>query len=313
MRQINTCLKIFAVACICIGLFSGCIQMEHPTSRSSSTATSSLDSSSPTSVSGTYEGKAIEMKISVVTDLKWDETDVKTSVFVNGFAAVYLFELDGEGERILRGASYMDEDGRLISEPNYMMLKDFNEDGLALALGLDEVYYVLDKNGEVVETRSEDNNEWSVFNYESPYVDADGFVFGLKTKKSTDQWEIIDTSGKTVASLPGTFREANVVAKDVVVCTYGDQQDGLFGQYMQLYSADGKLLNDMKFERIGTFYNGLSPVYKDGKLGLISDKGDMVIPLSIDCRADHRFIAFNEDRIVVSIDGNVSIIEVIRS
>ena len=82
---------------------------------------------------------------------------------------------------------------------------------------------------------------------------------------------------------------------------------------MQLYSTKGELLNETKFERIGTFCDGLAPVYKDGKLGLISDKGEMVIPFSISCKADQRFIAFNENRIVVSIDGNVSIIEVLRS
>lgn len=282
------------------------------------TSTLSTDSSAlPDPVSGTYNGQTITMKVAVMTDMEWHEMNPKTSVFVNGFAGIYFYDgLSEKGEDeddTFHGASYMDKNGRLISEPKYLRLKDFNEDGLAFALGMDGVYYVLDKTGKEVETRTEDSGDWSEFNYENPYADAAGFVAGLKTIKMGDHLVVVDKSGKTVASLPDMFREANMAAEGLAVCIYGGPEDGWYGQYMQLYDTDGKLLNETKFERIGTFYKGLAPVYKDGKLGLISDKGEMVIPLSISCRADHRYIAFNEDRIVVSIDGKVSIIEVTRS
>ncbi len=307
-------------------LLGGCTEAPAGSSRveseetSSTTGTSTATTSSPSveipePVTGTYNGQTITMKVSVITDLKWHERNAKTSVFVNGYAAIYFYEGFSESDEdyTFHGASYMDKDGRLISEPQYMMLKDFNEDGLALALGMDGVYYVLDGTGRAVETRTEDSNDWSVFNYEAPCVDENGFVSGLKVKSIEGQHVIVNTAGETVATLPNTVRDAMMVTKDVAVCTYGRQEDGWFGEYMQMHGADGKLLNDTKFERIGTFYKGLAPVYKDGKLGLISDTGEVVIPLSISCRADLRFIAFNEDRIVISIDGYVSIIEVIRS
>ena len=94
------------------------------------------------------------------------------------------------------------------------------------------------------------------------------------------------------------------------------------GKYLdQLVDLEGNPLNEELFDHIGDFYQGLGITRRDRKLGLMDNKGNVLIePIFPFDKTEYpgstwKFLpqVLNEDLLLIPIDGKVGIIKITRS
>ena len=257
-----------------------------------SSATTSADPTSrpdvepfviPDPVTGTYNGKTITMQYAAVTDYIWTTDNLKPEAFFNGYAPFYYYEFDGTSCNLI-GGTYLDKTGKMICDPIYNFVYPFNTDGIAVAEKVDGSKVYINTAGT-----------------EKPAGNID---VGVWNKIS-----LLPEIRPVV--MPKDCSNAWIYEDEAVVASFGL---GPYGDYYQLFDRNGILLIDIKFDRIGNFYNGIAPIIKNSRLGLIDTKGNIVIEPCYEISSIFSSaLIFNEDRILVNTDGYVGIIEILRS
>ena len=308
-------------------LLGGCTEAPAGSSRveseetSSTTGTSTATTSSPSveipkPVTGTYNGQTITMKYVTVTDYIWPVDNLRPYAFINGYAPFYYYKTISD-EEVLVGGSYLDKEGNMLCDPIYKTVFPFNAEGCALAQRMkDDVWVYIDTTGtEMNESKnpeSDQDNFGKLGDIKDTNTDSNGFVNGLKiAEQGKGNYVIVNTNDKIVTTLPGGLQNASIVSENMVICTFGGELDGPLGKYTKVYNTNGNPINAMQFERIGTFNNGLAPFLIDGKLGVIDDKGNIIIPATYSVNVhfyDQFFI--HDNLILINTDGKISIIEI---
>ena len=273
----------------------------------------------PDPVTGTYNGQTITLRYKAITDYLW-AGDMSPAGFYNGMAIFFYMGTVGHNYYDYSAPSntfaYMDPSGRAINDQLYHIPLHFNEDGKALAQrASDKTWVFLDKSGKETVCSAEDvEDEKANFPDPPSTEDKEGFIDGLKAihqEESEQKNIIVNKEGETVAVLPDEYADVYIWTKDFVLAMFGN---GEWGEYIQLYNTSGKLLNETKFDRIGEFYNGLAPFLIDGKLGILDDKGQIVIPASFEVdNTTHDNLNLREDLILVNKEDRICILEITRS
>lgn len=89
------------------------------------------DAALPPPLTATLQGKTVTMAYTAITAIPWP-TDVRPTWFHNGFMPVYGY-VDPETGETAAGGAYMKTTGRIICEPIYDELYDFDDTGFAIA------------------------------------------------------------------------------------------------------------------------------------------------------------------------------------
>lgn len=89
------------------------------------------DAALPPPLTATLQGKTVTMAYTAITAIPWP-TDVHPTWFHNGFMPVYGY-VDLETGETAAGGAYMNTTGRIICEPIYDELYDFDDTGFAIA------------------------------------------------------------------------------------------------------------------------------------------------------------------------------------
>lgn len=274
---------------------------------------------SPAPVTGTYQGQNITLQQDVITDFVWPQ-DMASIAFYNGYACFYYEGTADKSQAEPAGFTCMDTAGNRITSTVYAQLSPFDEEGIAVAA----------KNG----TSNREDIEWV-------FVDTEGTERGLATEADFEnrsdafnravydnvnnpddlhaitkgeefngsaysQNALIDAAGRVMVSFPEEFNSVTLLSENLVAA-------GVYPSYYYLYDTSGTRLHDTAFEKLGTFYNGLAPFLQDGKLGLLSASGEIVIPATYTTEINPALRwAFHEDRMVVEHEGRIAILTVTR-
>lgn len=234
----------------------------------------------PAPVTGTYNGQTITMGYRTLTNHAWIFDNLTPTAFQNGYAMVYDFTREYDDGIISERGTYMDKDGLMLTQPQYKYMQPFNDEGRAVAQKIDGSWVYVDTSGTETPADEDAWNNWPSSVHGSPApVEPEGCV---------GAW---------------------MYADEVIVASYGE---GKFCEYRLLFDIEGNLLNDMKFDRVGDFYQGLAAVLVDGKMGVVDTKGNLVIEPSLDAMCWGNLPAY-EDLIIVDYNGKAAIIEITRT
>lgn len=206
----------------------------------------------------------------------------------------------------------MDMMGNVIFKNNYNELTNFGEEEQALAQRISNKEWIyVDINGAEKESCSNEERleNWGKYKWQLATVNemlADG-VKAVHHDDAEDKNVIVNRQGQTVAILPEEITHIRIATKGVVIA-------GVEDEYEQVYDTNGQLLNKARFGKVGEFYNGLAPFIQDGKLGILSDAGQIVIPATY--AVGNGFLdnlSLSEDHILFDTSGRIGIIEIVRT
>ena len=309
---------------------SGGVSSTVPSVTATTAATTAPSLDLPDPVTGTYNGNAVTMRYTAMTDLNIDIAYCQP--FQSGFAIV----MNDPETGITPEYAYIDEDGNVLGNTWYQYADPFDEDGRALVKQSDNSWTWIDKTGTIVAQAPErepsshldmsmyyeENGLWGLQEAdgtrltEPVFVNVEGFSSKASLAYATmeDHGEyknvMIDRTGKVCMTLPEGCNKAYDFSNDLVMCLFIDEKDFSNTRY-QLYKKSGTPLNERRFKAIGNFVDGLAPVMEDGKLGLMDEAGQMVIEPSLPLDDHYQVnLQWGENRIVVARDGKLAIVEV---
>ena len=303
---------------------SGGVSSTVPSVTATTAATTAPSLDLPDPVTGTYNGNAVTMRYTAMTDLNIDIAYCQP--FQNDYAIVLRKEKKGNGTM-----SFVDKNGCVLGDTVYSAAYPFDSDGKALVQNADGSWCYIDKTGKKVEDASKPESQETDL---SMYYEKDGY-FGLQDESGNSLTEavyshvrgfhngyafvcfkegepknaLIDRAGDVQVALPDDCSLA-IVTNDRIICTYKDGSDIANTRY-QLLDLSGTPLNERRFKAIGNFVDGLAPVMEDGKLGLMDEAGQIVIEPSLPLDDSYQVdLQWGENRIVVTRDGKLAIVEV---
>ncbi|MBQ4130829.1 MAG: WG repeat-containing protein [Clostridia bacterium] len=275
-----------------------------------------------TPLTGTYQGQNISLQYDVITDFSWSQ-DMSPIVFYNGYANFY-YEAAADGDQTSQansaGFTCMDITGNRTINTVYPQLSPFDEDGIAVAAknttsNIEDIEWVFvdakgTERGLATEADFENRNDAfdrDVYNTFRKPDNLNAITKGEEFNGNTSsQNALIDTAGRIVVSFPEEFNSVTFISENLVAA-------GVYPEYYYLYNTSGTRLHDTAFEKIGSFYNGLAPFLQDGKLGLLSAAGEIVIPATYATEINPALRwAFYEDRMVVEHEGRIAILTITR-
>lgn len=289
------------------------------------------DAALPTPLTATLQGKTVTMAYTAITAIPWP-TDVRPTWFHNGFMPVYGY-VDPETGETAAGGAYMNTAGRIICEPIYDELYDFDDTGFAIAekstdgsgLSLYEYewarrygqsfyprsgqgaeYVYINRNGEAFAC-ADTAAELSLTKTEPPPLY--GYTAGYLLERVKGRYRVLDSTGAVVATLPKTVTTAERAAGGAIIATAVDPETGR--EKASLYSVAGRRLTKQPLQRIGGFEAGLAPFLQDGRLGLLAETGKIIIPATwpVEVEPEDHFLLF-EGLMAVNTGGYISIIRV---
>ncbi|MDR0381231.1 MAG: WG repeat-containing protein [Oscillospiraceae bacterium] len=263
-------------------------------------------------VSGTYRGQTIAMCLRV-SETDWSSLySYKANFFFsNGFARLRLDQ---------GGDLFIDKNGEILDVSDYKDTRPFDAGGHALVQRADDTWVYMDANGGILDAVSYKDARFDPLFSDNAYALA---------QRANGLWVYMDASGEirdpADADFPNGKPVGNVTPEGETVFIRMFGEPGAY--YHQLFDADGQLLNDTKFERIGEFYRGLAPIVQDRRVGLMDTEGNVVIPpvfpydessYEISYESKHKVVTYspylmNEDAIVIPYDGKVAVLIVTRS
>lgn len=279
-------------------------------------AKSQQEDSSPVSESTTTQTKAdAPYTLSVVQEGKLSASQVM------GFSDDRLI-LYGD-----KKCTLADYDGKPIGSDSYDLIYPF-ENGNAVAMQ-GKNYVTIDKDGKVVgkakapqntrekygvEKKNEKGEEVSLFGVQ----DENGkrlteplFGFIASVDEEYNYATLADGSpvmispdGKVLVHLPKGCKGAYKY-DSCIVCQMSDS-------VYQIADVSGKMGNSNTFDAIGSFMDGKAPAVKDGKLGLISDKGEFLSDFTVPVgEADAPAVPYlYKDRIACVKDGKLLLADI---
>ena len=261
----------------------------------------------PDPVTGTYNGKTVTLSLHKVLDVSYAGQG-NPRWFTNGYEVCYddaadkwiCFDYDGNTAQITDG--YDDVD-----------ITPFDRNGVAVMRTLDSdvksQFSFINTKGE--KTGKATKNDFDEYVKSDDDCDvymtqtSDGSRKAASKSEGDETNAVLDKNGKVICQFPEDYNTVYFNSDEMLIA----------GSYAPFFytvrDADGKLLCDLTFENVGNLENGLCAfVSKDGKLGIMSEKGEIIIPATFDIRYDtHDGIFLSEGRIIASVGGKVAVFE----
>ncbi len=278
----------------------------------------SQDFSEPVQYSGIYNGSTITMTLTL-TEYNFSACQFVTSGFVNGYINLCYHGKRGE-ENVCQARALFDKNGKMVVEPIYDNIGTVSPDGKVVAYLADNEEdrgkltgnsrpYLIDlkKNTVTLITEEESNAYWlALENNTSETINSEYSI-----KKTMRDWRydytVFDKDGNECY----TFEDAHsayFVSDETIWCLYDD--------ICALYDVYGNRISP-ETQVIGNFEDGLAAFVADGKLGIISDKGEVIISTQIEVQDRFSFFQphlwLNEGLMRVDVDGILGIVEISRS
>ena len=275
------------------------------------------DAYTPTQYSGVYNGSEITMTLTL-TEYNFSACQFVTSGFVNGYINLCYHGKRGE-ENVCQARALFDKNGKMVVEPIYDNIGTVSPDGKVVAYLADNEEdrgkltgnsrpYLIDlKNNTMTLITEEESraHRLALENKTSKTINPEYSITG-DFSKAYDDYTVFDKDGNECYTFEHAYN-AYFVSDETIWC----RQNSVCA----LYDAYGKRLSP-ECQHIGNFEDGLAAFVADGKLGIISDKGEVIIPAQIEVQ--DRFSAFqpnlrlNEGLMRVDVDGILGIVEIVR-
>lgn len=276
-------------------------------------------------VSGAYNGQTITMGYLLKTDMKIDNT--VSSGFSQGYALIC--SIDGGKD----GFCFVDEEGKILGDTAYPFAYPFGSDGRALVQKADESWVYIDTTGREVGGGKAPELQETTAVYEvsggGGIQDGEYRLIGIQDKDGNKLTEpifefiqslslpmnyavladaphknvLIDSRGNILATLPDDADGFLPLGGDRIACAYGDG-DG--NTLYRLMDTSGRVLSAIYYTNIGGFENGLAPITQNGKVGLIDEQGNIVIPPTLPLDDAGRIsLDYSENKIIGSLNGRL--------
>ncbi len=267
---------------------------------------------------GIYNGSEITMTLTL-TEYNFPSCMYRPVGFENGYTTLCYHGKRGE-ENVCQARALFDKNGKMVVEPIYDTISTVSPDGKVVAylanneedrgkLTGNAKPYLIDLKNNTMTLITEEEltaHRLALENNTSETINPEYSITG-DFSKAYDDYTVLDEEGNECYTFKDAYN-AYFVSDETIWCL----QDGICA----LYDAYGKRLSP-ECQHIGIFENGLAAFVADGKLGIISDKGEVIIPAQIEVQ--DRFVAayppslwLNEGLILVNVDGILGIIEIVR-
>ena len=256
----------------------------------------------PDPVTGTYNGKTVTLALRAVTDFGF--SDRGTEFFINGYTTNYDYAIDRWVCLSTDGTKTV-----LASNGEVDYFSAFDSDGIAVARmnehsNSKNKYNFINTKGEFLgaATREEfDKRDEAVKNIAfDSYQNSTGDRIGSIIESGGKINGIVDDKGNTISQFPDDYRSVVFNSDNMVIA-------GSFAPYFYtVRNADGKLLCDQIFEDVSNLENGLCAfVTMDGKLGIIAENGEIVIPGSFEIDYDRNLGIYLSEGYIIAEYNNV--------
>ena len=277
-------------------------------------ATSPIGTETLESATGVCNGKTVTIKYRLKTDMEIDNT--VTSQFHKGYIAACEKDF-----------FFVDENGEILGDTRYKFAYPFEDDGRALVEKDDGRWVYINTAGEEVA-----EGKMPVIDSNTVIYESDDGLFGLQdiegnmlteaqfsfisSAQGTENYAVlaegehknvlINQQGEVLVTLPDDCLDAWATDQGVV-CACEIEGERKY----RLLDSSGRLLNERYFSAIGSFEEGLAPVTQDGKVGLIDEKGNIVIEPTLPFDDEGKIsLGLSENKVVGSLDGELIILEV---
>lgn len=290
-----------------------------------------------TALTGTYKGQTITMDFLLQTDLKLVHTF--NAAYHQGYAPVRISEDDV-------GYCYIDDKGRRLGNTMYAIAFPFDASGRARVQNADLQYRYIDLTGREVASAPEPEPIQSSPPLVDSYTEMVNGMLNIGFKdlegnKVTDpifqgvngmtelvnfailqdgceidghKQVLLNRTAEIVALLPNDCKSAKYVGDGVIACAFiGKTGSWRTTSVYRLCDETGRLLNEETFSAIGEFVDGLAPVTQNGKIGLIDEGGQFIIPPGLPFDDDEISLELSEGKIVGSLNGNLVVLYVNRT
>jgi len=295
------------------------------------TATTTANPETYPTVTGTYNSKIFTVRYSGITEIEWPNDPKSFSPFVNGHTGIY--PQNGHGYRII------DKTGKIVGNRWYSAYSPFGDNNLAIVATADDGWIYINTSGETIGHAeappiiSEESNvvfysayvndviqyglsDKSGMHITEPIYRNQGYFFeGLCHVVSTDGTNmLINEVGSVKGNLPDGVDFVRISSDGTVICRFGE--NGNPETYYQLYDTTGEQMSGIRYDIIGDFYNGTAPIYLNGLLGFIDNRGNEVVAPIFPCDNFSDVLLYSldmqEDLILVPKNGKVCVLEIIR-
>lgn len=286
----------------------------------------------PGPVTGTFQGQTITMSYAAISDLTIDLEFSKP--FHNGYAVVMTTHSELSGPAYQETFAFIDTQGRVLGNTFYLAAMPFGKEGLATVKKTDGTWATIDQTGNEVSAASEpvipaveqpfynEGDLYGLLNSDgqpiTPLIYAsvglsfqEGLCF-VRLSQGENRNVLIDSTGQICTTLPDDCISAQANTDNTVVVWYST---GLpYAQY-RLFNTQGELLNELYFDKIGNFVEGLAPVVRNGLMGVIDNQGNLIIEPSLPIENYYRAdLCLSENYILGQIHENqLAILQVTRS
>ncbi len=281
----------------------------------------SQDAYTPTQYSGVYNGSEITMTLTL-TDYTYSLCQFVPPGFKNGYIPLCYHGKIGE-ENECQARALFDKNGKMVLEPIYDYMGNVSPDGKVVAYLADNEEdrgkltgnakpYLIDLKNNTMTLITEEEltaHRLALENNTSKTINPEYSLVLTKEDRYRD-YTLFDKYGNEYYTFKDAF-SANFISDEIIKCRR--EKDGNI--VAALFDVNGTRIS-LETENIGSFDDGLAAFVSDGKLGIISDKGEVIIPAQIEVQ-DH-FSAFNpglklnEGLMRVQVDGRLGIIEIVR-
>lgn len=265
------------------------------TGSTSARTTAAASIALPDPVSGTYNGQTVTMEYTVLTNQ--DISLFNSGSFHNGYAQVLFQEKGGEAE-----IGYVDTQGDRLSEPpETQSVQESAVESIP-----DITYGDPDTGLGLLNEKGQPLTE-PIFGWISGF--SDGYSFASLLEGEHRQ-VLIDRSGNIRTILPDDCIGAYLLEDGFVVCRFALSNAYEYG----LYTEAGFPVGSRRYQSIGSFEDGLSPIVANGRLGLIDREGNLVIEPALPVDTDtHMPRDMENGYFLTALDGKLGIIRVTRA
>jgi len=214
--------------------------------------------------------------------------------FHSGLAVVQRPRSTGaDGKPVPSAYGYIDGNGKMVIDPQFMPAGAFPDDGSGLAVGgLDRHWVYFDRKGKVILRvpmegkdradpfrdgllRMKEGFFWGYRNAAGEWAippkfdEAGDFENGRARVELEGKWMLIDKTGQRIQLPPGP-RQVRAYADGLALAVERDRQGYI--------DANGELAFPLrKYDEAHDFANGRARIKLDGKFGYLDKKGNLVI------------------------------------
>ena len=196
---------------------------------------------------------------------------------------------------------FVDAKGKIIAEPVYNTIENFNSDGTALVSQSDGVFETIDKTGKTINTFQLDNK------YSIAYDTKDGFAVFMQPTSDLIRIGVLSISENTVIIEPNYNEIINLGEGYFAVKDPANESYDTFVTPAALFDRAGNQLSDYIYYDVSPFHDGLASATDESTTFFIDTTGKKVETLPI---IEGRGTLSKIGKIIrADIDGNLSYLD----